>query len=247
MRLVGIDLSANPRNCGVCVLEYDALARVSRGSMTDAHPEWLVDYCTGADVVAIDVPFGWPKPFAKALTGYEIGVALDRDRRQYLRRATDAWITERLPENLQREARPPTPFAVAADKLGVTAIVGTILLNALSDKFRLSPRQSSVPQTVVEAYPAVSLWAWGLRHRNFETSVMLEKLQRMFDLTIYEADREELLKSRHCFDALIAALTAKEYIDGNTFNPPERLSDDTLKVEGWIRVPNRSVNRASDT
>jgi hypothetical protein len=30
------------------------------------------------------------------------------------------------------------------------------------------------------------------------------------------------LESRHCFDAMIAALTAREYADGKTFDPPKQ-------------------------
>lgn len=118
MKLVGIDLSANPRDCGICILEAKAVTYVGHGSKTVEHPDWLVDLCTGASVVAVDVPFGWPKPFIEALQGYEIGMSLDRDRRRYLRRVTDAFVTETLPQSLPREVRPPNPFAVAADKLG---------------------------------------------------------------------------------------------------------------------------------
>jgi hypothetical protein len=96
---------------------------------------------------------------------------------------------------------------------------------------------------VIEVYPAASLWAWGLRHRDLETSVVLESLQRAFGPTIYEAEREKLLGSRHCFDALVAALTAQEYAGDNTFDPPEHISEDILKVEGWIRIPNHSIRR----
>ena len=245
MKLVGIDLSADPKKTGVCVLEDDAVVCVRRGSATARHPDWLVDHCARAEIVAVDVPFGWPKPFAEALTGYEIGVSLDRDRRRYLRRVTDAFVTETLPQSLPREVRPPTPFAVAADKLGVTAMVGTILLNALSGDFQLSPRENYTRPAVIEVYPAASLWAWGLPHRNLETSVILESLQRVFGFKIREANRENLLGSRHCFDALVAALTAQEYVGGNTFDPPEHVSEDTLKVEGWIRIPNHSIKAAS--
>ena len=89
--------------------------------------------------------------------------------------------------------------------------------------------------------PAASLWAWGLRHRNLEMLVTLEHLRRAFRLSIPEQVRQTILESRHCFDALVAALTAREYANGNTFDPPERFSDETLKVEGWIRIPNRTV------
>ena len=241
MKLVGIDLSADPKKTGVCVLEDDAVVDVHRGSKTVGHPGWLVGHCARADIVAVDVPFGWPKPFVEALTGYEIGVALAHYRKRYLRRMTDAFVAETLPQRLPRKGRSPNPFAVAADKLGVTATVGTVLLNALSDQFRLSSRESYMRPAMIEVYPAASLWAWGLHHRNVETSAILERLLKALNPTILEVEREKLLGSRHCFDALIAALTAREYADGNTFDPPEHVPNDILRIEGWIRVPNRAV------
>jgi predicted nuclease with RNAse H fold len=230
LKLVGIDLAASPQNCGVCVLRDDTVEHVGCGSKFDEHPDWIVGHCARADVVAVDVPFGWPKPFIKALAGYEIGAALNRDRKPYLRRITDVFVTEALPDHLRREAKPPNPMAVAADKLGVTAMVGTILLNALSSKFRLSPRESGVSQAVVEVYPAASLWAWGLSHKGFKgsdedarnrRSEILEKLKVFFGLEVAVRDTETLVRSDHCFDALVATLTAREYTCSNTFDPPE--------------------------
>jgi hypothetical protein len=219
---------------------------VTHGRSTLQHPEWLVEYCSGANAVGVDVPFGWPRPFVDALGHYEIGVALERDRRPYRLRMTDIWIAETLPQRLTRPVTPPTPFSVSTDKLGATAMVGTILLKKLSGEFEVSPRQSAVPRAVLEVYPAASLWCWGLRHRNIKEPATLDRLRRAFGLEIREADERQLLESRHCFDALIAALTAQEYAAGNTCDPPASVPDRLLRVEGWIRVPNRLLADASD-
>jgi predicted nuclease with RNAse H fold len=246
VKFVGIDLSVNPCKCGVCVLEGNAVTHVGHGRSTFEHPEWLVEHCSEADAVGVDVPFGWPKAFIDTLSNYEIGVALNRDRRPYRLRTTDTWIVETLPRRLTRHTRPPAPFSVSTDKLGATAMVGSILLGTLSGEFRLSPRQCAVPGAVLEVYPAASLWCWGLPHRDIEVFIALGTLQEAFRLEIRSADRELLLESRHCFDGLIAALTAREYANGNTFDPPEPMPDRTLRVEGWIRVPNRHLDDAPD-
>lgn len=252
MKAVGIDLSANPRNCGVCVLENNVVTSIARGSGDTLHPDWLVGYCSGAQVVAVDVPFGWPKPLARALGCHKIGVALDRDRTQYLYRTTDSWLTNHLPSLLARDVKPPKPFAVGADKLGVTAMVGTVLLNGLSGAFNLSPRNRAAFPAVVEVYPAISLWAWGLPHRNYKGTndsalsnrrSLLSKLEESFKLIVSKRDAEILVSVEHCFDALVAAMTGREYADGNTFDPPESFADDVLRTEGWVRVPNRLLNR----
>ena len=87
----------------------------------------------------------------------------------------------------------------------------------------------------------MSLWAWGLPHRNLDAPAVLEELRNAFGLAIPETDEDALLGSRHCFDALIAALTGREYASGRCFDQPDHVPDDTLKVEGWIRVPNRAI------
>ncbi len=249
MKTVGVDLAADPRNCGVCVLEEDVITHVTRGSRNAAHPDWLLDHCSGAQVVAVDVPFGWPKPFADALKSYEIGVALDRDRKRYLYRTTDTWITDKLPRLLAREVGPPRPLSVSADKLGVTAMVGTLLLDGLRDEFDLSPQGDASFPAVVEVYPALSLWAWALPHRNYKGSggdarrnrhALLRKLGEAFGL-VFSEHEATLVDVEHCFDALVAALTGREYADGNTVDPQDQDAD-LLRFEGWIRVPNRSLD-----
>ncbi|MDQ4062570.1 MAG: DUF429 domain-containing protein [Actinomycetota bacterium] len=234
MKLVGIDFSTTPRACGICVLEGGAITHVGRGNNAAEHPDWLVGHCAEATVVAVDVPFGWPRPFMEALSCYRIGDALDLPREQYRLRATDFWIKENIP--------PLQPLSVSTDKLGSTAIVGTKLLHAVGNEgFRLSPRSAARSATVVEVYPAASLRAWGLPHNNIETPIVLEALREAFELTIGDTDQNNLLQSRHCLDALVSALTAKEYADGNTFYPPEYIPDETIEVEGWIHVPSRSL------
>lgn len=233
MKLVGIDFATDPRGCGICILEDNTVVHVGHGSTSVEHPLWLVDHCAGATVVAVDVPFGWPIAFAKALSGYHMGDALDLPREQYRLRTTDLWIRESVP--------PLQPLSVSTDKLGSTAIVGTNLLHALSNEgFHLSPR-SAAPAAVVEVYPAASLRVWGLPHRNIEAPAVLETLRGAFGLSIGNSHQQALLRSRHCLDALISALTAKEYADGNTSLPPENISDETLRTEGWICIPNRGL------
>jgi predicted nuclease with RNAse H fold len=241
VKLVGIDLSTNPRDCGICIFEGNTVVHVGWGKAAFEHPDWLVSHCSGSEVVAVDAPFGWPELFVAALADYEVGAALERDRKRYRYRTTDVWITENLPKKLLRNVRPPIPLSVSTDKLGATAMVGTILLAALADEFLISPHKGGKPRSVIEVYPAVSLWAWGLPHRDLDAAATLETLQAAFHLVISEADKHRLLGSRHCLDALVAALTAREYAGHNTFDPPEHIPDDTLKVEGWIRVPNRAI------
>jgi predicted nuclease with RNAse H fold len=253
LKIVGIDLAASPRNCGVCVLEEDTITHVTRGSRNAEHPGWLLEHCSGAHVVAVDVPFGWPKPFAHALSTYGIGVALDRDRKPYLYRTTDIWVTDELPRLLARDVGPPRPLSVSADKLGVTAMVGTLLQKDLRNGFNLWPSTANELPAVVEVYPALSLWAWALPHRNYKGDsgdarrkrrVLLGQLYYAFGLEVHdEQAAADLIDVEHCFDALVAALTGREYASGNTFDP-QHLDADLLSFERWIRVPKSSLDRS---
>jgi predicted nuclease with RNAse H fold len=81
LKLVGIDLATEPRTCGVCVTEGRTTTHVGHGYAEPLHPSRLLEHCSGADAVGIDVPFGWPVRFIEALCSYEIGKAFDRERR----------------------------------------------------------------------------------------------------------------------------------------------------------------------
>ncbi len=192
----------------------------------------LLEYCGGADAIAVDVPFGWPKPFAEALAGYRIGVPLDLPRQRYRLRTTDVWLKSKLPSL--------NPKSVSTDRLGSTAIVGTNLLHALNrNGFRLPLRKSGGCPAAIEVYPAASLLAWNLQA--LEREEIVRRLQEQFTLEISETTRSTLLDNDHCFDAFVAALTAREYAGGNTFYPPEYIPDETIEIEGWIHVPSRSL------
>lgn len=232
------------------MIEDEAVTRVTRGGGNPPHPDWLSDYCAGAQVVAVDVPFGWPKPFIDALQAHEIGVAFDRDRSRYMYRYTDLWVTNQLPGLIQADAAPPRPLSVAADKLGVAAMVGTIFLDNVEDGFDLLPRSGGVSPAMIEVYPALSLWAWALPRAGYRGTdngaravrgSLLGKLREAFGFDASEQITATLIEVDHCFDALVAALTGQEYAHRNTFDPPDSLDHDVLRVEGWIRCPSRTL------
>jgi hypothetical protein len=83
------------------------------------------------------------------------------------------------------------------------------------------PRHGGYDRAVLEVYPSASLWARGLPHRGVDVGATLQTLEDAFDLDIREEARGQLLGSRHCFDALVAALTAREYANDNTHEPPD--------------------------
>lgn len=109
----------------------------------------------------------------------------------------------------------------------------------------MSPRCSGKTPAALEVYPSASLWSWGLRHRGMDVDSTLRSLKVAFELDVREDDRRQLLESKHCFDALVAALTVLEYAAGKTFDPPQCLPDRILKIEGWIRAPTTRLQSES--
>ena len=76
--------------------------------------------------------------------------------------------------------------------------------------------------------------AWRLQV--LDRDEIARRLQEQFALVLSDTTRSTLLDNDHCFDAFVAVLTAQEYVNCNTFDP-EGMDENTLDVEGWIRVP----------
>jgi predicted nuclease with RNAse H fold len=67
---VGIDLASQPERTAVCWIRWNrgcAEAYHIECKATDGH---LIEAVEQADKVGIDVPFGWPDAFVKAVTAY---------------------------------------------------------------------------------------------------------------------------------------------------------------------------------
>lgn len=187
MKLVGVDLSTQPRRTGICVLDNGGVRVGLCEGPASTHIETMLGYCEDARVVAIDVPFGWPKPFVEAMKWYEVGTPLDHLREEYRLRKTDLWIRKNVP--------PLNPLSVSTDKLGSTTIVGTNLLYALGSRgFELSPRTSRTYPAVIEVYPAASLTIWGLH--SGERGTMLEEPRERFGLQLTDQTTELVTRNR---------------------------------------------------
>ena len=138
---------------------------------------------------------------------------------RYRLRTTDLWINNTLRRHLQRDTRTQSFFGIHR-QASATAMMGTILLHGLFETSRCRPgtadmtvlswRSTHRPVSGPGVYP-IGAWMWA----------RLEALEDAFDLDVREDKRRQLLGSRHCFDALVAALTAREYANYNTYDPPE--------------------------
>jgi|GEM_PF-3301325 len=197
--------------------------------------------------VAIDVPFGWPVRFNDALNNYEIGEPFgipgqgNDNHDHYFYR-----YTERVLMNANPAGIPGDPFSVSTDKIGRTAMLGSIILHNLTNavpelgfRIQLYPRFNH-ERKIIEVYPTACAFALSNQEPNGNFSLRNFYNQQM-DLNLPDGARLDK------YDAIMAAYTAhllETVPDRFNWNYPniENLADDgdTVRREGWIWAPYRN-------
>ena len=235
MRILGIDLAAQPKKTYACLLRWhdcELQAELHRGC-DDAQ---LIALARGCKKVAIDAPFGWPKEFVDALVAHQAAEgwpAPDDESPEIFRAALSFRATDRVVMHTRR------PLSVSTDRIGVTAMRCAYLLH----------RWKAIDRTgrgrFVEVYPAGALGRWGLEasgYKGAHNDVVRELLGRLCEtlpaLTLDAATREICATSDDAFDALVASLVARAAALGLTDGPPRVVRDRAMQ-EGWIHLPVR--------
>jgi hypothetical protein len=250
-RLIGVDMSADPAKSAACVLTVDAEGVVDVELVPEPSDEliasWLTDACPA--VVGIDAPFGWPMPFVRAVSSWSADPAASDWPRWTAGTtpAADGWraekdllsfrITDRFVRKLLKErhspgcklskAHWPNGFAVAADKIAVTAfrVAGTLARAEIGDRTGLG--------RAIEVYPGAALAEWCLNAKGYkkDRSVREERVLRPLRehlevpfARVPSAGRTALWQgcaaTDHNLDALVAAVTAYAAVTGATYPPP---------------------------
>jgi Protein of unknown function (DUF429) len=238
MKTAGIDLSSQAAHTATCVIEWsDQEATVTKLFLKtdDATIKGLI---ADPEVhkLGIDVPLGWPRAFADAVTGYSAKGPwpteyLHAANDAYRYRKTDLWVKDNLKKS---------PLSVSTNLIALPAMRAAALLSTLPD--RCARDGSGV---VVEVYPAVALRRWGFPSQGYKRKKNLSVRQALVDRLLEETkewlsvgDKEADLcrRSDDAFDALIAALVARARDCALTEPIPEEHLDSAL-CEGWIAVP----------
>ena len=135
---------------------------------------------------------------------------------------------------VQEDVPGVTPLAVAADKIGRTAMRCALLLDALGPVDR-----SGRSGRVAEVYPAASLRTWQLHLLKPKgLDVIIEQLEKLIPtLTFQPEARARCVQNDHAFDALVCALTARAVATDRTTQPVTAEEVGRAAVEGWIHVP----------
>jgi len=239
VRVVGVDLSAEPVRTAVAVLEWGDGKAVVEDLRVGADDEAVLAALMTADKAGIDAPFGWPDAFTAFLAAHQAGnvsvpggLTGQQWRRQLAWRHTDETV---------RKETGIIPLSVAADRIGHAAMRCAGLLARLGSLG--SPVNRDGSGTVTEVYPAASLKQWGLPYRGYKqpgNPAALPELVSELQAAAPWLDlgpHDHLCRTSHdALDAVIAALTARAAALSLTLRPDPGLQDAASR-EGWIALP----------
>lgn len=186
-------------------------------------------------IVAIDVPFGWPKDFTTAIQHHKIGSQISVNDRNF---------SYRLTERIIKEFTGLRPLSGSTDKLGRTALLGCMILHHLSqnnDQRRfniqlLAMNNENNNRKIIEVYPTATAYALARNINDFSLRSFYRNLQ------IALTDGEKLDR----FDAVVAAFTGYLFqtnhriFDWNVFGNSQEvqnLVNSYVASEGWIWAP----------
>ena len=164
MRILGIDLAAQPRNTGVVVLDPGESGRWRADLPPEvATDEHLVELGGHVDLIGVDAPLGWPIAFVQAVRAHE-------DREPWPGTKDRRSLTHRHTDNVVRDHGRGQPMSASADLLGHVAMRCALLQRDWAERWGgAAPRDGS--GRLVEVYPAAALRAWHLPERGYKGQV----------------------------------------------------------------------------
>lgn len=226
MRTLGIDLAAQPANTAACLVAWEeGRASVERVAL-QADDDHLTDLRAGAQMTAIDSPFGWPDAFVKAVHAWgHQGRWLGADSAELRYRLTDRHVAATLKVY---------PLSVSSDRIAACAWRCAALLS----RWGVTDRSGS--EGVAEVYPAAALRCWRLPLAGPKTdpAVLQGRVGAIrADCPWLRADDAEwntLATNDHALDAFLSALVGRAIAIKAVGDLPR---DDRPAVEGWIHFP----------
>lgn len=240
MRFVGIDVAADPKHTGLAVLQDDGGCSVEhvRVGVEDAD---IIAAVQAADRAGVDVPLGWPQRFVELVTSHAAGtmpapVSTGSDwRRRHAMRSTDTEVHRRTGL---------TPLSVATDRIAYPALRWAGIEARLRGLGVDVARDGS--GVVCEVYPAAALRGWSMPHRGYkgakntvQRADLVHTLAQRAPWLAWNGHRDLCAADDNAFDAVLAALIAREVALGRSDPPPKALHA-AARQEGWIWLPYRT-------
>jgi predicted nuclease with RNAse H fold len=227
MITLGIDLSSMPKSTVACLLEWTSERVKATLPILQCSDVKLDELIEQADVVGIDAPFGWPKPFMEAVSSWKLETWSAKERITLQFRETDLQV--------QRQTG-IWPLSVSSDRIALPAMRAMALLN------RHGVTDRSGDGKFFEVYPAGSLSCWNLQYRGYkrldqECGRLRQHILRKLRLRMPWLEvPESYADSPDALDALIASLTVRSAVQRLTRHPDESQLA-IVRVEGWIHLP----------
>jgi predicted nuclease with RNAse H fold len=235
MRTLGVDLASAITNTAACVLEWDdGPPRLGLLVGRNVSDDDIVAMAREVETTAIDAPFGWPQPFAKAIAAYRGGRPWPR------RRPEGLWLRQ-TDEHAMAVAGGRPPLSVSSDRIARPAERAARLLTLLGVGGRAAGRDGS--DDVIEVYPAGALRCWGIATAGYKRpdgvaarTQIVEAITSDLDFVLIDEERNALVATDHAVDALVASLVARAFALGRVHRPAD--GELTLaRVEGWLYLP----------
>jgi predicted nuclease with RNAse H fold len=235
MKTLGVDLASADTTTAACLVDWNGCSPLIEGVYErNVSDEMIVELARGADVTGVDAPFGWPRPFADAITSYAAGHPWPRER------PVGLWL--RLTDmRTQAVSGGRPPLSVSSDRIARPAERAARLLTLLGEEERAARRDGS--DDVIEVYPAGALRCWGIDASGYKhptaSSIRDRIVTEISDglaLTMSGPQRQVLAATDHALDALVAALVARAFSLRRVVGPTNDERSIAL-VEGWIYLP----------
>jgi hypothetical protein len=202
-------------------------------------------------VIAVDIPFGWPRRFADFVSAWRPspprGAAVPRSE-DFRYRRTDLVVRDALKKH---------PLSVSSDRIALAtrAWVDRVAALGLADHIDvgLAPAAPPPAPRIIEVYPAGTLKALGAESAGYRSGrkvrrAVVEAVLARFQLACEPAHLETLTgageEDADPADALIAAVTGLLYLapraGWSVRRPSSAEERDRAVDEGWIFFPERA-------
>jgi len=245
VRILGIDLAAQPETTGCVVLGPNGAGRWESTELADApaDDDRLVAAARDVDVIGIDTPLGWPIAFVTAIGAHQRFEpwpgAVDR-----------SLLTHRVTDRVVRAAGQGRPLSVSADRIGSPAMRGALLQHRWASEVWDGPEPRDGTGRLIETYPAAALRAWGIDAAGYKrqgssaapdaravrSRIVAEVATAVASWCDVGPAADRCVASDHVLDALICTLVVVATLNGSTAGPSDDQAE-AARVEGWIHVP----------
>jgi hypothetical protein len=246
---MGIDCASRDENMGLVLGEVSA-GRLAIREVRDTQPEvlpiltqWTLTH--NPLLLALDAPLGWPRGMGPSLASHRAGEGIPVPPDELFARHTDRFVRERTKKR---------PMEVGANLIARTALRAVNLLDELRTRTSLAlpvasasgpPREPSV----MEVYPALVLRSRGLSEVGYKGEgrkkerIRGELLHALYGELTLACDEERIVGTDHAFDAMLCALCALDFLNGDVLEPDD---PDRAASEGWIWFRSPGPTAAGD-